>query len=236
MAGLAHAKRLNVSGSSILERVHTAFSKGCLGEDRLGICSERPGGSDTIVWASKLVSSIPGTRAIPVVLKFWRQNCGHTPDKVLTIHNNYQTLWKMHQDGVFRRLIVPRFFYSFIEIDENLISLPVCRRAAMSSRHDIGEVRNQLVVVSDLTEGKKYAILDNVNENNIPTSFAREIQEDLRFLEKQMPYGVMGTGSFFLTSSLLIVKSDPPRVACGDIDKLALIFYPGSPPGVSSGC
>ncbi len=225
--GLTYVKRLDVPNGSILERIKTAFRKELLGENRLGKCSERNGGSDTSVFASTLLGKSGVT---PVVLKFWRNDGGHTPHQILTIHNNYQTLRAMQEKNMFGKLIVPRAYYSFMEVGGLLIALPVNRRIAMSSVHDIGEVTNQLLIVDDLTAGGKYPILDNVNENNIPSELSRDIAHDLSCIEKRMPSGVLGSSPGFLLSALLIVKSDPPKVAIADIDKLALIFYPENLP------
>lgn len=224
--GLAYAKRFDVSGSSILEKVRTAFNQGCLGEDRLGICARRKPGSDTNVYSSILIGPQGST---PIVLKFWFDHCPlrELANRVLTAHNNYVTLREMKEQGLFRMLVVPKMHYSFVETASGVfIALPTDKHVAMASVGDIEETRNQLIVLDDLTQRGRWRIQDISTSSNLPVALQRAVDEDVLRIYAAMPHGAPGSSMGFIYSALFLIESDPPQVAIGDIDKLALIFPP----------
>ncbi len=198
---------------------------GCL-QDRT-ILSEptfRTSASTTTVFSSRL--HVNKTISVPVVLKFW--NTDNRPSQEsLRVHNLYVAIRRLRERREITTLIVPTVYFSFLDLrDGRVLVLPTSAQTK-EDNPELPVIRNQLVVVDDLAEGKGYKVITVSSDRLIPSELREGVERDIARILRYTTKREHGDQKADLFESLFVIESNPPRVAIGDVDKLDPINVPG---------
>jgi|GEM_PF-2130338 hypothetical protein len=201
--------------SSIVRKVHEL-----LGNKLLESNPFKTGGSTDVFQSTLIV----GQMEKPVVLKVWREECILT-SMALNLHNNYLALQRLKTRNLIRTAHIPIIYYSFVETEDgNLILLPADKYIEDVKRPPVGAVKNQLMVVQDISLGGKFEIKDGMY--TIASDQTRGVLADFDTLADLIG-GDLNSIRTFLSLTPITVMDDPRRTYLADIDKIKRIPYVG---------
>ncbi len=207
--------------TDIREKVHSIL-KGKLLEESIRYRN----GSTATTYLSCLIND---SGSVHVALKIW--NTQFTLGRIVAeVHNNYVLLNNMTECISFAALNIPKLHYSFIElINGDILSLPTDKILSIDSVEKFNKmmVKNQLLIVDDLSCNKKYEVVDNKYPYRLPEDIIDGILSDINILTHFMD-GDKHRNSRDLLEAIIVTYSPEKRYSIADIDKISPIMINGS--------